>query len=605
MTMGKTRTSCRASYPNSDQIATSTKKKRCSHDRRKRRENDRSNQSDNTANRNGPNKDDDKEKYQCCGKFFDTERGLKIHQGKVCKRKEKVQHRGQQGHKTSGETPPDSNHSGSNTTVETQKKKIKWPKACDTKEYEKFDEEVNALVGKHKGTIEQRLASLAETIYNEGEKRFGLEQSTIKKNEQNTGTSRRQKEINKVKAEKKQLRSRWMKAKTENEKEGLNVLYEDVKKKLRDMMRKERKLKRRREKVKTRKSFIRDPYKFAKGIFTESKSGTLKCTKEELESHLQQTYSDPRRAERLPHMRNLKRPTKPGVQFDLSDLKAKEYNDFIKKALAKSSPGNDGVSYEVYKKCSRLRNRLFLLLRKMWKTRDVADRWAIAEGLYLPKEENSEELGQFRPISLLNIDGKIMFGIIAKRIIDFARANGYIDETIQKAGVPNIPGCVEHAYSIWEEIQNAKEKKSDLSVIWLDLANAYGSVPHAIIEEAMEFFWIPEEVRKMIMLYYDKFLMRFTTNDFTTDFQRLEVGIAAGCTISVVLFVLVMEMILKSTNVEVSVMNKKLKAFMDDITLLTENIDDAKRALERLDELITWSRMKFKAKKLHGSKRKA
>ena len=173
--------------------------------------------------------------------------------------------------------------------VETRKKKIKWPKACDSKEYEKFDEEVSAIVGKHKGTIEQRLASLAENIYNEREKIFGLEQSTIKKVEQNIRVSRRQKEINKVKAEKKQLRSRWMKAKTENEKEGLNVLYEDVKKKLRDLMRKERKLKRRREKEKTRKSFIRDPYKFAKGIFTESKSGTLKCTKEELESHLQET----------------------------------------------------------------------------------------------------------------------------------------------------------------------------------------------------------------------------------------------------------------------------------------------------------------------------
>ena len=149
----------------------------------------------------------------------------------MCKRKEKVQHRGQQSHKTSGETPPDTNHSGSNTTVETRKKKIKWPKACDNKAYEKFDEEVSAIVGKHKGTIEQRLTSLAETIYNEGEKRFGLEQSTIKKTEQNNGVSRRQKEISKVKAEKKQLRSRWMKAKTENEKEGLNVLYEAIKKK--------------------------------------------------------------------------------------------------------------------------------------------------------------------------------------------------------------------------------------------------------------------------------------------------------------------------------------------------------------------------------------
>ena len=56
-------------------------------------------------------------------------------------------------------------------------------------------------------------------------------------------------------------------------------------------------------------------------------------------------------------------------------------------------------------------------------------------------------------------------------------------------------------------------------------------------------------------------------------------------------------MILKSTDVEVSVMKKKLKAFMDDITLTAKNTDDAKRVLKRLNELITWSRMKFKAKK--------
>ena len=50
----------------------------------------------------------------------------------------------------------------------------------------------------------------------------------------------------------------------------------------------------------------------------------------------------------------------------------------------------------------------------MWKRKDVADRWAIAEGIYLPKEEESKEIGQFRPISLLNIDGEILFGILAK-----------------------------------------------------------------------------------------------------------------------------------------------------------------------------------------------
>ena len=90
LTMGKTRTSDRASYPHSDHTATKTQREPCSYDRPKGRENDRSNQSDNKDNGNGPDKDNDKEKYQCCGKQFDTERGLKIHQGKVCKRQEKV-----------------------------------------------------------------------------------------------------------------------------------------------------------------------------------------------------------------------------------------------------------------------------------------------------------------------------------------------------------------------------------------------------------------------------------------------------------------------------------------------------------------------------------
>ena len=45
--------------------------------------------------------------------------------------------------------------------------------------------------------------------------------------------------------------------------------------------------------------------------------------------------------------------------------------------------------------------------------KDVADRWKIAEEFFLPKEENLEKLGQFRPISLLNIVEKMISGIIA------------------------------------------------------------------------------------------------------------------------------------------------------------------------------------------------
>ena len=156
---------------------------------------------------------------------------------------------------------------------------------------------------------------------------------------------------------------------------------------------------------------------------------------------------------------------------------------------------------------------------------------------------------------------------------------------------------MEHAFSIWNEIQEAKQNKCDLSVVWLDLANAYGSVPHLLTEQAMEFFWIPEQVRMMVRKYYDMFKMRFTTGSCTTDWQRLEVGIAAGCMISVILVVLVMEMLLKSCRCEGAEIATPLWSFMDDIILSARGEEVTRRILERLDELIAWSRMKFKAKK--------
>ena len=272
-------------------------------------------------------------------------------------------------------------------------------------------------------------------------------------------------------------------------------------------------------------------------------------------------------------------------------------DDYVRKARAKSSPGGDGVSYKVFKNCKKLRNILFRLLGGLWEDKELVDDWCRTEGVYLPKEQNAESIGQFRPISIINVICKIYMGILAKRTVAFLQNNGYIDESVQKAGIPGIPGCIEHASTIWEEIQEAKKNKKNLNVVWLDLANAYSSVPHVLLLKAMDFFHIPLEVQRIMKLYYDRFQMRFSTEDFTTEWHRLEIGIAAGCTISVIWFILVMELILRAASFSETEVRAPKKAFMDDVTLLTRADVAMDRVLCRLDELITWSRMKFKAKK--------
>ncbi|KAJ8352978.1 hypothetical protein AAFF_G00124830, partial [Aldrovandia affinis] len=157
---------------------------------------------------------------------------------------------------------------------------------------------------------------------------------------------------------------------------------------------------------------------------------------------------------------------------------------------------------------------------------------------------------------------------------------------------------------IWEQIQTTKREKKDLHVIWLDLANAYGSVPLQLIAYALEFFYIPDNIRTMIMNYFQDMHMCFALKKFTTGWQQLEVGIAMGCSISPILFVAAFEVILIGARQVVGGIRlpadqrlPPLRSYMDDITCLLRTAPCTSRLLKRLDELIIWARMNFKPQK--------
>ena len=145
---------------------------------------------------------------------------------------------------------------------------------------------------------------------------------------------------------------------------------------------------------------------------------------------------------------------------------------------------------------------------------------------------------------IVMIEGKIFFATLASRLTRYLLINEYIDTAMQKGGVPGIASCLEHGNMIWESIQKSKTNKKDLDVIRLDLVNANGSVPHQMILLSIQMYHIPEEISKMLRTYYG-FLMRFTTKECTTNWNRLEVGIAMGCSVSPILFVLTMQLLLK------------------------------------------------------------
>ena len=54
--------------------------------------------------------------------------------------------------------------------------------------------------------------------------------------------------------------------------------------------------------------------------------------------------------------------------------------------------------------------------------------------------------------------------------------NNLIDTTFQKGSIQKMAGCWEHTTIVWAALKDGRSKGRSLSIIWSDLANAYGSV---------------------------------------------------------------------------------------------------------------------------------
>ena len=488
--------------------------------------------------------------------------------------------------------------------VET-KKRVKWPRMCDNKEWKALDDDISdSFTCVLKGSLEQKLACFSRVVYERGKEMFGVEETPSRTSQQPIRIpNRRQVEKGRLRREQRQLKQQLREA-SPARREGIEQLLNEVRKQILSLCRAERARKKRWGKRKERMAFLGNPYGFARKLFEEGKSGVLKVEREAVESHLKRTYSDPLREEPLPHMSGLKQPTSPGFPLEMGDIKWSEVDAVIRKARVRSAPGINGVSYKVLKKCPSAARTLWMLLREAWRKDVVPKEWCLANGIYIPKEEKSELLSQFRPISLLNVEGKIFFSVLSRRLSNFVLSNGYVDTSVQKAGIPGFPGCLEHASAIWSIIKRAKSEGKYLDVVWLDLANAYGSVPHQLIATSLEFFHVPQKVRSLLKTYYDSFVMRFSVSGYTTSWQPLEMGIPMGCSISPLLFVLAMEMVLRGAEdagegvaLAPNQVIPPMRAYMDDVTILSEDEANTKAVLNRLQELIGWARMKFKAKK--------
>ncbi|KAG6932623.1 hypothetical protein G0U57_021005, partial [Chelydra serpentina] len=87
------------------------------------------------------------------------------------------------------------------------------------------------------------------------------------------------------------------------------------------------------------------------------------------------------------------------------------------------------------------------------------------------------------------------------RITDWS-VNGGAISSIQK-GFMSCEGCYEHNFVLQTAIHIARRARKQCAIAWLDLANAFGSMPHQHIFDMLREFGMPENFLQLVREMYE------------------------------------------------------------------------------------------------------
>ena len=172
----------------------------------------------------------------------------------------------------------------------------------------------------------------------------------------------------------------------------------------------------------------------------------------------------------------------------------------IKKANRRKVSGPDDTPMEVFKELhpkGEGMKQLVVLLNKWWNNEDITEEETRARVVLIFKKGDSNDLSNYRPISLLNSTYKIFAAIIKNRIED------KIEPLLQRTqfGFRRSRGT-EDALQCIRRIVEQGEMTGNKIILLLDWEKAFYDISHEWVFTAPEGCGTPEDVPRLIKGIY-------------------------------------------------------------------------------------------------------
>ncbi|GIY44250.1 retrovirus-related Pol polyprotein from type-1 retrotransposable element R2 [Caerostris darwini] len=152
--------------------------------------------------------------------------------------------------------------------------------------------------------------------------------------------------------------------------------------------------------------------------------------------------------------------------------------------------------------------------------------------ILLPKSGDPSSLANWRPIALGNTASKLFMKCLTARLQNWCQKYDALSPC-QKGFTP-FDGVLEHNFVLQRRIEKARSSRSHLCIAFLDVSNAFGSLPHSAIRDCLAALGVGDTFLRLVMDAYSSCSTTILTND--TDPVMINCEVKQGCPLSGLLF---------------------------------------------------------------------